>query len=849
VILCSLIFKIGGGAKGFLILFLIGIIFLIKIVSALSIDYVSPTPSNDTTTNKGTIEINISIVESVLDSFRFIWGGINYTFLDDTLLLMMNLNNQSLLGENSSRVVDQSNWGNNGTVLGAKWNSSGKFGGGYEFDGINDYINTTTILGSESQFTVSAWFLNKGNDTNTGEVGTAQSIISKSEGSQRKFLIYYNYNTQTLAAITNSTSVSKNSVLRNSWNHLVFVYNYTNSTSNYAQLFVNGNLVSTDSSVGITNASLISVKIGSETGSNRFFNGTIDEVKIWNKSLSAGEVSQEYWGALSKYDPDNWNFYTNISLIIGSLNTYYASIFNSSNAENFTERRVVTDSRPLCADIGAEGDGFVETECLITTCIQLQNMSLNLTRNYKLNNSIDCSETINWNSGNGFSPIGTSSTPFYGNFSGNNKTISNLYINRSSTDYIGLFGFVGNGSTTIKNIGVVNATIIGQQYSGALFGEFRGLRVLDSYATGNVQGQNHIGILGGITRGGYINNTYAIGNVKGVVYTGGLVGVNKWRSPTDSFIGDNNTIENSYAIVNITQLNLPQDVYGRLGGLTGVNYQWIKNSFSIANISCYNCTSVGWHIGSNYDNEVQSTTNNYYYNRSDDFNATGTNIGTITPIENEIYFTGDVNEKPPFNQWGFFSSWQEIDNGYPVLTWQGTGTSVISQTDSPTTTSSSSSGDPSFSISNEKIENGFEKVLYLNWEVNFKLKNETHRFKLKNISTNSATITISSNPITKTFSIGEEKKFDLNQDLYYDLYVKLNSIKINSLKKNFANFTIMSINEKISENNSTANISEDKSSVEQSSKINYFWIYLIGAVLIIIGILFRTFCFKKKKKK
>jgi len=55
-------------------------------------------------------------------------------------------------------------------------------------------------------------------------------------------------------------------------------------------------------------------------------------------------------------------------------------------------------------------------------------------------------------------------------------------------------------------------------------------------------------------------------------------------------------------------------------------------------------------------------------------------------------------------------------------------------------------------------------------------------------------LTISSNPINLLLDVGGEKKFDLNLDSYYDLYVKLNYINATTKK---ADLTIKAINESI----------------------------------------------------
>jgi len=105
----------------------------------------------------------------------------------------------------------------------------------------------------------------------------------------------------------------------------------------------------------------------------------------------------------------------------------------------------------------------------ITNCQQLQNMKNDLSGNYTLANNIDCSETETWNNGNGFEPVGNGkSTPFTGDFNGNNKTISGILISQNveynTSDYYGsgMFGFAY--AATVKNVRFNNASINATYY-------------------------------------------------------------------------------------------------------------------------------------------------------------------------------------------------------------------------------------------------------------------------------------------------------------------------------------------------------------------------------------------------
>ena len=61
-------------------------------------------------------------------------------------------------------------------------------------------------------------------------------------------------------------------------------------------------------------------------------------------------------------------------------------------------------------------------------------------------------------------------------------------------------------------------------------------------------------------------------------------------------------------------------------------------------------------------------------------------------------------------------------------------------------------------------------------EAKFIIDNEEHTIKVNSIGNDSVNLIIQSNPIQIDIKIGEEKKFDLNDDGIYDLYVKLNGV-------------------------------------------------------------------------
>ncbi len=97
---------------------------------------------------------------------------------------------------------------------------------------------------------------------------------------------------------------------------------------------------------------------------------------------------------------------------------------------------------------GTEADPYV-----IDSLVDLQAINKNSTTRshaYKLDSDIDASETRNWNGGEGFDPIGS----FSGTFDGDGNEISDLYIDRPSTDKVGLFLAGQQLNDCVQSVGV-----------------------------------------------------------------------------------------------------------------------------------------------------------------------------------------------------------------------------------------------------------------------------------------------------------------------------------------------------------------------------------------------------------
>lgn len=169
----------------------------------------------------------------------------------------------------------------------------------------------------------------------------------------------------------------------------------------------------------------------------------------------------------------------------------------------------------------AGGTGTANDPYLIEDAWDLDAVRNDLSAHYKLIKDINL-DVSPFNTGAGWVPIGNSSDPFKGSFDGNGFIIKNLYINRASSSFQGLFGDAFGA--TIKNVGITDCNITCHSHSGCLAGWFDNLSVSNCYTSGKITGHKIIGGLIGYLDAGSVFNCYSTAEVVGREKTGGLVG-------------------------------------------------------------------------------------------------------------------------------------------------------------------------------------------------------------------------------------------------------------------------------------------------------------------------------------
>ena len=173
----------------------------------------------------------------------------------------------------------------------------GKLGKGVNFDGIDDYlsIENSNIL-NPTHITVLAWIKpNAFNSVILSKNYTEYELRTDATG----FVQFYVNNTYVNSSISLTTG---------NWHFLVGRYD-----GSMIKIFIDGvEKGSISYSLGIP-SNLLNLLIANRPGGNSYFNGTIDEVRIYNRALSPEEIKALYYDGLNDaFNVSFTMFYTGV---------------------------------------------------------------------------------------------------------------------------------------------------------------------------------------------------------------------------------------------------------------------------------------------------------------------------------------------------------------------------------------------------------------------------------------------------------------------------------------------------------------------------------------------------------
>jgi hypothetical protein len=187
-------------------------------------------------------------------------------------------------------AYDSSGNGNTGTLTNLDppndW-VDGKFGKALDFDGSDDYVETSasTIFDVGTTVSMTAWIKRDTNSHNWESIANhikktssydGYWIGSIANGKIRAFVGPYTNYVDTTNAVSNSV-----------WHHVALVSNGT-----IFSIYVDGVKASADQAVGAISTTNVSVRIGRSIAAGEYFDGQIDDVRIYNYALTAEQIKQ-----------------------------------------------------------------------------------------------------------------------------------------------------------------------------------------------------------------------------------------------------------------------------------------------------------------------------------------------------------------------------------------------------------------------------------------------------------------------------------------------------------------------------------------------------------------------------
>ncbi|VVB57323.1 Concanavalin A-like lectin/glucanases superfamily protein [uncultured archaeon] len=574
-------------SRVFLALALVGLSFAAPAVPG--INFTAQTLSNGSWVSGASVPINLSINSSSPTSLAFNWNGTNFTLYNSSLVLMLGMDNNSAIGENSTNFVDTSLSSTNLSCSGTSCPTAvgaGKYGNAIVFDGSNNSIYTSSAnlnFSAGQAHTIALWIYPRVVNKNI-------LILGRDLGASARYTENLEiYGDKTISMGLRQTNIgngmnldSTGTITLNAWNYVVGV----NDGSNL-WIYINGVAAGGPTSLG----AFASYPIASNDLSigdmkylgNSWFNGSIDEVRIWKRALNASEIYEQYASNLQKFNSTQWYLYVNQSKnATAGLDTgayTYQAFVSDAGGSNQTEQRAVS----IGSAMGACG------------LLSAPNTASNLTQNVSLSGST-CfnisAANVTLNCG-GFSITGDNSSETYGVYSNApNSTLQNCQISNFSA---GIYLDSGASYSTVSANTVNSTGQGGLVLSGASFCTLRSNNLsVSSYAISLSAGAN--------------NNTLQYNNGSASRNYGlcmNLSSNNSVQNNTFSASNDNGaSIYGPNASGNVLQYN----------NLTGGSTRAFSGYHSSNNVLRYNSLTV--------------TTNNYaiYLENSTGYNITSNNL-------------------------------------------------------------------------------------------------------------------------------------------------------------------------------------------------------------------------------
>ncbi len=190
----------------------------------------------------------------------------------------------------ATTAYDRSGAGNTGTLTNSPTKVIGKLGQGVSLDGTDDYVAVSGLFSSPANITVAGWAkLNSADTSGATLISLGDKVAIDLDSTSPGGLTGFYYDGTTWNQTSNLTYYAGTG-----WHHYAYTFD---DTANTQVLYVDGTAVKTTSytnSISYTGGAGTRIGMEGQGNTSNNFNGLIDEVRVYNRALSAAEVQALY---------------------------------------------------------------------------------------------------------------------------------------------------------------------------------------------------------------------------------------------------------------------------------------------------------------------------------------------------------------------------------------------------------------------------------------------------------------------------------------------------------------------------------------------------------------------------
>jgi predicted alpha-1,6-mannanase (GH76 family) len=256
---------------------------------------------------------------------------------------------------NGAIAIDASGNGNNGTVSGAGWRSNGRVNGCLGFNGVNSSVQITNPVGND--FSIAFWV------KTTQTAGTGQWYNGTGLVDGDAPLNNNDFGTALVGSKfgfgvgnPDTTILSTSAINDGGWHQCVAT---RQESTGIISAYVDGNLQATGTGNRNTLNASARLLFGAVASGGGYFNGSLDEVKIFTRSLSSNEVAALYSSGLLAPSAAP----TNLTATAGNAQVQL-NWWDTSAATSYTIKRSLVSGGPYVTITNVTTTSYLDTSVL-----------------------------------------------------------------------------------------------------------------------------------------------------------------------------------------------------------------------------------------------------------------------------------------------------------------------------------------------------------------------------------------------------------------------------------------------------------------------------------------------------